>query len=158
MQLPFHSPLGPSDQRRAGLPAPVALAVADRVHHDELDALMHVNNVRYMVWFERLRIAFMEHYGIGTINDPNGPRIVIRSAEIRYHAEMLRGEVYVTTCHCTAFRNTSMTLEQDIWSNGTLRASLTCVMVLLKQDGSTRSAIPAAIKTALIKDGATPPE
>lgn len=111
-----------------------------------------------MVWFERLRIAFMERYGIGIIGDSASPRIVIRSAEIRYHAEMLRGEVYVTTCHCTEFRNTSLTLQQEIWSNGTLRASLSCIMVLLDQDGSTRVPIPAAVKSALIKNGAVAPE
>lgn len=158
MLLPFHTPLSPADQRRAGLPHTASMAVVDQVHHDELDALMHVNNVRYMVWFERLRIAFMERYGIGTIGDPASPRIVIRSGEIRYHAEMLRGEIYVTTCHCTAFRNTSLTLQQEIWSDGTLRASFTCIMVLLDQDGSTRAPIPTEIKTALIYDGATAPD
>ncbi len=158
MSIPFHSPLNPADQRKAGLPQPAALAIADQVHHDDLDALMHVNNVRYMVWFERLRVAFMERYGIGIIGDPASPRIVIRSADIRYHAEMQRGEVYVTTCHCTAFRNTSLTLQQEIWSNGTLRTSFRCIMVLLEQDGSTRAPIPQSIKTALIKDGAIPPD
>jgi len=157
MTLPFHTPLSPAEQRRAGLPAPVALAVADQVHHDDLDALMHVNNVRYMVWFERLRIAFMEYYGIGTIGDPTSPRIVIRSGDIRYHAEMLRGETYVTTCQCSAFRNTSLTLRQEIWSSATLRASFTCIMVLLTYDGSARAPIPSKIKDRLIKDGATPP-
>lgn len=156
--LPFHVPLSPEDQIRAGLPAPAPLAMAGQVHHDELDALMHVNNVVYMVWFERLRIAFMERYGIGVIGDPHSPRIVIRSGEIRYHAEMLRGEVYVTTCRCTAFRTTSLTLMQEIWSGGTLRASLACVMVLLEQDGRTRAPIPPDVKTRLIRDGAKAPD
>ena len=155
MVLPFHTPLSTADQTRIGLPAPVALAIADQVHHDELDALMHVNNVRYMVWFERLRIQFMERYGLGTIGDAASPRIVIRSGDIRFHAEMLRGDIYVTTCHCAAFRNTSLTLQQEIWSNHTLRASFSCIMVLLTQDGSARAPIPDTIKSQLIKDGAT---
>lgn len=157
MTLPFHTALTTAQQTSAGLTDPAPMAMANQVHHDELDALNHVNNVVYMVWFERLRIAFMEHYGIGIIGDPASPRIVIRSGDIRYHTEMQRGERYVTTCHCTAFRTTSMTLRQEVWSGGTLRASFTCVMVLLEQDGKTRCVIPKGIKDKLIKDGATPP-
>lgn len=70
---------------------------------------------------------------------------------------MLRGEVYVTTCDCVAFRKTSLTLKQEIWSNGILRARLNCVMVLLVQDGSIRAPNPTEIKNALIRDGALPP-
>jgi acyl-CoA thioester hydrolase len=157
MTLTPHIPLTDIQQRAAGLHMPAPLAVADRVHHDELDALMHVNNVRYMVWFERLRIQFMERYTIGTIGDPSSPRIVIRSGEIRYHSEMLRGDNYITTCACSAFRTTSMTLQQEIWSSGNLRASFSCIMVLLTADGSERSPIPESVKAQLIKDGATPP-
>jgi acyl-CoA thioester hydrolase len=82
---------------------------------------------------------------------------VIRSGEIRYHSEMLRGDNYITTCACSAFRTTSMTLQQEIWSSGNLRASFSCIMVLLTADGSERSPIPESIKAQLIKDGATPP-
>ncbi len=128
MTLPLHTDLTAAQQQAAGLPKAAPVAMAGQVHHDELDALNHVNNVVYFVWFERLRIAFMERYGIGIIGDPNSPRIVIRSGEVRYHAEMVRGEVYITTCTCTAFRTTSMTLHQDIWSGGTLRASFTCII------------------------------
>jgi acyl-CoA thioester hydrolase len=158
MILPLHTPLSDAQQTGAGVPQPAALAMAGQVHHDELDALMHVNNVVYLVWFERLRIAFMERYGIGTIGDPASPRIVIRSGEIRYHAELLRGEIYITTCRCTAFRTTSMTLQQEVWSGGALRAGFTCVMVLLEQDGTTRLAIPDSIKAQLITQGASPPD
>lgn len=154
MTLHYHQPLCADEQTAAGLPAPVALALADHVHHDDLDALLHVNNVRYFVWFERLRIRFMEHYGIGTIGDPGSPRIVIRSGQIHYVEEMLRGEDYVVTCHCTALRTTSMTLRQEIWSSERIRATFDAVMVLLSQDGQSRVPIEDDIRARLIADGA----
>jgi len=139
--LPYHQLLSADAQRAAGLPHPAPLAVADLVHHDDLDSLNHVNNTRYFVWFERLRIRHMTHYGIGVLNDPGSPRIVIRSGEVRFHAELRGGETYITTCTCTALRTTSMTLSQEIWAGGTLRATFTCVMVLLSQDGAQLSLI-----------------
>lgn len=155
MSLPYHTNLSATQQADAGITHPAPLAFADRVHHDELDALMHVNNVRYFVWFERLRIRFMETHNIGTIGDRDSPRIVIRGGEARYVKEMLRDEDYIVTTRCSEFRNTSLTLVQEIWAHGTLRATFTCVMVLLKPDGDGRQPISDRIKSQLkLADGA----
>lgn len=155
MSLRYHTNLTIAEQAERGVAEPATLAYADRVHHDDLDALLHVNNVRYFVWFERLRIRFMEYHGIGTIGDENSPRIVIRGGEIRYFQEMLRDEDYIVTTRCTGMRTTSLSLHQAIWAGGTLRATFDCVMVLLKQDGSGRAAIPDNFRQNLQKaDGA----
>ncbi len=150
----FHTFLDEASQRSLGVAEPAPVALADRVHHDELDALNHVNNVSYMVWFERLRIHFMEHYDIGALGAPEDPRIVIRSGHIHWIEEMVRGQDYVVTCRCKAMRRTSMSLEQAIWSEGRLRARFDCVMVLLTPDGSERWPIPGEIRARLIADGA----
>jgi acyl-CoA thioester hydrolase len=55
-------------------------------------------------------------------------------------------ENYVATCGCTASRNTSFTMAQQLWSGGTLRASFDCVIVLLSPDGSARFPIPAELR------------
>lgn len=155
MTLHYHIPLSPEQQTTAGVKAPAPLAYADRVHHDELDALNHVNNVQYFVWFERLRIRFVEAYNLGSITDLNSARIVIRGGTVRYIHEMLRDQDYIVTVRCTSFRTTSFTLHQEIWSNGNLCATYECVMVMLSNDGSQRQPIPDDIKAAFIKDGAT---
>ena len=154
MTIPYHRNLTDAEQRALDVQEPAPLAMAGKVHHDELDALMHVNNVVYFVWFERLRIRLMEHYGIGTIGNPDDPRIVIRSGEVHYVEEMLRGEDYVVTTRVSAFRRTSMTVDQAIWSEGRIRATFRCVMVLLTQDGAARMPIPDDVKATLIVDGA----
>lgn len=154
MSFAYHTPLDPTAQRNFGIDQPAPVAIADRVHHDELDALNHVNNTVYFKWFERLRVRFAEVYGIGLIGDDNSPRTVIRSGEIRYLEEMLMGEDYVVTTRCSALRRTSYSLRQEIWAAGRQRASFDCVMVLLAQDSSERVPIPDDIRTRLLSDGA----
>ena len=142
------------EQRDLGVGEPAPIAYRDQVHHDELDALMHVNNVRYMVWFERARIRFMEHYGIGMLGASDDPRTVIRSGEIHWIEEMLRDAPYVVTARCVAMRHTSFSLEQTIWSGARLRARFTCVMVVLDARENKKVPLSDAVRARLAADGA----
>ncbi|WP_299030276.1 thioesterase family protein [uncultured Sulfitobacter sp.] len=157
MTLPYHVPLSADQQRAFGIPQPQPLAIADRVRFSELDVLNHVNNVAYLEWFERLRIRYSQEWGISRYDgDADAPRIVIRSGEIRYHAEVRMDEDYVATCGCTAFRNTSYTLQQQIWAGGTLRATFDCILVTLERDGTTRRRLPDWLRTRFTQiDGAS---
>lgn len=121
--------------------------MADQVRFAELDVLNHVNNAVYFQWFERLRVLYTQDFGLArNFGSGSGPRIVIRSGTIHYKQEMLLHEDYVVTCRCTAFRNTSFTVSQEIWANGTLRATFECVLVLLNPDGSGRYPIPENVR------------
>lgn len=146
MTLPFHTPLSAAQQTDLGIDPPQPLAMADQVRFSELDVLNHVNNARYMEWFERLRIRYMQDWGISTYDHGTDPRIVIRSGNIHYRQEMRMDETYVTTCACSAYRTTSFSLRQQLWSRGTLRATFDCVVVLLLPDGSARFPIPAPVR------------
>ncbi len=147
MDLIYHTPLSADQQRTLGIDPPQPLAMADQVRFSELDALNHVNNAVYMEWFERLRIRYVQDWGLSGFDNATDPRIVIRSGTIHYKQEMRMDENYVTTCGCVAYRNTSFTLRQQLWSGGTLRATFDCVIVLLTPDGSARFSIPAAVRT-----------
>lgn len=156
MSVPYLTPLTPEQQAQLGISPAKPLALADKVRSSELDPLNHVNNARYFEWFERLRVAYIEHIGLAEYRgDANGPRIVIRSGMIHYRQEMLMGEDYIVTCACKAFRKTSFTLAQEVWSGGTLRADFECVMVLRTQDGQAGYPIPDAIRAYFEKEGAT---
>lgn len=146
MTLIYHTPLSPDAQTALGITPPQPFAMADQVRFSEIDALNHVNNIAYMAWFERLRVRYMQHWGISGYDSAEDPRIVIRSGNIHYRQEMLMDEDYVTTCRCHAFRNTSFTLHQQIWSGGTLRATFDSVMVLLKPDATARVPITASVR------------
>ncbi|AXI46747.1 thioesterase [Sulfitobacter sp. SK012] len=146
MTLAYHTPLSTDEQHRLGISPPQPLAMADQVRFSELDALNHVNNAVYMEWFERLRVRYVQEIGISGYDRTNDPRIVIRSGSIHYIQEMRMDENYVVTCGCSAFRNTSFSLNQQLWSGGTKRAQFDCIVVLLTPDGSGRMAIPDAVR------------
>lgn len=137
MELPYHTPLTPDQQRTFGIAEPQPLAIADRVRFAELDVLNHVNNKAYMTWFETMRYEYFR-----LLAEPNydadrpRPRMVLHSGTVRYLQEMRMGEDYVTTGRIVALRNSSCTMEQQLWSGGTLRATFTCVIALRQPDGS----------------------
>ena len=146
MTHPYLTPLSPDQQRAFGVPDPWPLAIADRVRFSELDPLNHVNNVAYLIWFETARVAYFKHVGISRYKDEAvEPRIVIRRGEMDWLQEMRADEDYVLLSRTVGFRNTSFTMQQEIWSGGTKRAAFTCVIVLLQPDGSGRMPIPPHI-------------
>ncbi len=152
----YHTPLTPDQQTALGITPPQPLAMADQVRFSELDVLQHVNNAVYMEWFERLRVRYVQDWGLSGYDAATDPRIVVRSGMIHYKQEMRMDEKYVTTCGCTAYRNTSFSLCQQVWSGGTLRASFDCVVVLLQPDASGRYPIPSEVRSRFeAVDGAT---
>lgn len=154
MQIRYHVPLGPDEQRAFGLAEPQTLAIADRVRFSEIDPNHHVNNKAYMSWFETVRVRYFDELCAPFYDGLEPPRLVLRSAEIRFIREMLRDEDYVATARATAFRTTSMTIDQQLWS-GDMRARMTCVMVTMRPDGSARYPLPDALKAELAsRDGA----
>lgn len=155
MTLRFHTPLTPDEQRAAGLDSIKTLALADKVRYAELDPLNHVNNKAYMGWFETLRVEHFYQFCRPLFGDLPQPRLVLRSAEIRFVKEMKIGETYVATAQVTALRTASYTIEQQIWS-GDLRATLTGVMVMLQPDGTGRYPVPGPLRDFMISvEGAT---
>jgi acyl-CoA thioester hydrolase len=144
MRIPFHTPLTPEQQAVFGIDVPQPLALADRVRFAELDPLNHVNNKSYMTWFETLRVEYFYRYCRPLYGNLAMPRLVLRNADIRFLREMTIGETYVATARVSAFRSTSYTMEQQLWS-GDLRATLRGVMVMLRPDGSGRYPLPDAV-------------
>lgn len=154
----YHTPLSAQAQTALGIDPVQPLAMGDRVRFSELDVLNHVNNAVYMEWFERLRVKYLQDWGVSGYDSDTDPRIVIRSGTIHYRQEMRMDEDYVTTCGCTAFRTTSFSLHQQIWADGTLRATFDCVLVLLTPDGAARLAIPDAVRARFVDVDTARPE
>lgn len=156
MTLRYHVPLEPDEQIAHGVAVPQSLAMADKVRYAELDILQHVNNKSYMGWFETLRVAHFERFCAPHYNDGESPRIVLRNADMHFVREMVMGEDYIATARVSAFRNTSYTIEQQLWS-GDLRATLTGVMVTLLPDNTGRCPLPLSLKEQFARDeGAAP--
>lgn len=145
MTLRYHAPLSPTEQTELGITTPQTLALADRVRYAELDILQHVNNKSYMGWFETLRVAHFETFCASHFGSGVRPRMVLRNANMQFIREMVMGEDYVATARVAAFRNTSYTLDQQLWA-GDLRATLSAVMVLLDPTGPGRLPLPQSLR------------
>ncbi|GHF46030.1 acyl-CoA thioesterase [Seohaeicola zhoushanensis] len=148
MQLRYHTPLPPEEQLAQGLDAAQPMALADRVRFAELDSQNHVNNKAYLGWFETVRVIYGETFLLPHFD--LRPRILVHSLNLRYLREMLRDEDYICTARIAAFRNSSYTMDQQIWSAGALRARMSVIVVLGHPDGEGRLILPDALKAELI--------
>ena len=50
----------------------------------DMDAFQHVNNISYLIWFERIRIAFMERFGGDEYHRADGLAPVLASVQCKY--------------------------------------------------------------------------
>ena len=117
----------------------------------EMDALGHVNNVRYIAWVETARIAFFEKLGMSTrAADPIGPilaRIENDFLEpVEYPARVTVG------IRPERVGNTSLTLAHEIWHAGApdrVVARGRGVVVLINYATQEKVRVPDAVRAAL---------
>ena len=156
MTFPLLTPLPVSQLRDLGIPEPFVFGQGDRVKFHELDVLDHVNNARYLSWFETFRIAYLRAYGISRYEDrKDRPVLVLRSVSVDFRAPLHLEDVYVVAGRTRAYRNTSWTMEYGVWSQGRLCATSEAVIVLMESDFTTRRPLPESYVAAFAeRDGA----
>ena len=156
MTFPLLTPLDTATLRDNGIPVPFAFGQADRVRFHELDVLDHVNNARYLSWFETFRIAYLRAYGISDYADTGGrPVLVLRSVAVEFRAPLHLEDVYIVAGRTRAYRNTSWTMEYGVFSGGRLRATSEAVICLMEADFVTKKRLPDTyIRAFADRDGA----
>jgi len=60
------------------------LTLEAEVQWRDMDAFRHVNNISYLIWFERVRIAFMERFGGEEYHQADEVAPVLASVQCRY--------------------------------------------------------------------------
>lgn len=156
MTFPLLTPLTVPQLRAQSIPEPFAFGQADRVRFHELDVLDHVNNARYLSWFETFRIAYLREYGISRYADAESrPVLVLKSVAVDYKAPLHLEDVYVVAGRTRAYRKTSWSMEYGVWSQGRLCALSEAVIVLMENDFVTRKTLPEHYIAAFAqRDGA----
>ncbi|MFO6463742.1 acyl-CoA thioesterase [Jannaschia sp. KMU-145] len=156
MTLPFLTPLPVDALRRAGVPEPFGFGHADKVRFHELDVLDHVNNARYLSWFETLRIAYLRAYGISDYaGREDRPVLVLKSVAVDYHAPLHLEDVYVVAGRTRAYRTTSWSMEYGVYAGGRCCATSRAVICLMEADFTTKRPLPDAYIAAFRdRDGA----
>jgi len=153
MDLPYLTPLSPDQLRAAGVPAPWAFGMADRVRFGELDVLGHVNNAAYFRWFENLRIHYLEAYGVADYSGPP-PRLVLKSTGIDFIAEVKLNDPYVLVGRTVEMRSSSFTMHYGLFVRGQLTTTGHAVIVSLNDDNSKRPISDAVKQRFADRDGA----
>ena len=100
------------------------------VRWDDLDAIGHVNNARYLTYAQEARFAML-----GLFN------MVVARAEVDFKAPINEGNIYVdVTIWIEAISKSSFTMVYEISGGGTLFAKMKTVQVTVTED--TKSSRP----------------
>ena len=143
MKTPFLTPLSADQIAQAGVPGTWSYGYADQVRFSEIDALNHVNNVAYLVWFEMARVQYFQTFGLTKYRDDD-PQFVVRAQSADYRAAMYMNTAYIIATRTVSFRRTSFTMEYVCYADG-IRASGQSVIVSLEPDGSAKRPLPDAV-------------
>jgi acyl-CoA thioester hydrolase len=117
----------------------------------EMDALGHVNNVRYIAWAETARIAFFEKLGMSTRpTDAVGP--ILARIECDY-LEPVEYPARVTVgIRAEKVGNTSLSLVHEVWLAGEPRRVVArgrAVVVLIDYATQEKVRVPDGVRAAL---------
>jgi len=117
----------------------------------EMDALAHVNNVRYIAWAETARIALFRQLGLATLpEDPVGP--ILARIECDY-LEPVEYPARVTVgIRAERVGNTSIVLAHEIWHSGApdrVVARGKAVVVMINYATQEKVRVPDEIRAAL---------
>ena len=156
MTIPYLTSLDAATLREHGVPERFGFGFADRVRFQELDALNHVNNARYLSWFETFRIAYLRASGIAdyAVADRR-PVLVLRSVSLDYRAPLYLDDSYIVAGRTRAYRNTSWTMEYAVVSGGRVCATSEAVICLMEADFTTKKRLPEAyLESFRSRDGA----
>ena len=117
----------------------------------EMDALGHVNNIRYIAWAETARIAFFEKFGMSTrAQDPVGP--ILARIENDY-LEPVEYPARVTVgVRPERVGNTSLILLHEVWLANDPRRVVArgrAVVVLINYATQEKVRVPDRLRAAL---------
>jgi len=120
------------------------------VHWSEMDAYGHVNNARYLVWFESARIDYLSHIGLVSAGHSGlGP--ILAST----HADFLKPVVFpanlLAGARVSRIGRSSITMEHVVVDadRGTVYARGGAVIVTLRYPEYEKTPVPQEVRAAI---------
>ena len=115
------------------------------VRYGDLDPQGHVNNAKYLTYFEQARIYYFMKLGLFS-KDQSFMEIgvIIADIHITYHSPTHYGDPIQTGVRISKIGNKSMTVEQYVMDAGTgkVMASGTVILVTFDYEGMKPIAVP----------------
>ncbi|MCI0570043.1 MAG: acyl-CoA thioesterase [Myxococcaceae bacterium] len=123
------------------------LSIRFPLHWGDMDAFGHVNNARYLTYFESSRLAYLDRLGLFVRGLPEGVNVILAHASADYLRPLVYPEELVVGTRVVKLGTTSITLAHEVrGSDGTLYARGTSVVVTVRYPAVEKVPVPEAVR------------
>ena len=113
------------------------------VRYGDLDPQGHLNNSKYLTYFEQARIRYFVHLGLFSIGQSfMDVGVIMAEAKVTYHASVEYGNPVKTGVCIRRLGNKSMTVEQSIVHAETGEVFASGYVILVAYDYHEQKTIP----------------
>jgi acyl-CoA thioester hydrolase len=112
------------------------------VRYGDLDPQGHLNNARYLTYFEQARISYVANLGVWRPGDFMNIGIILADAHVTFRAAVVFGQKIVVGVRVARLGNKSMDMEYQMEDADTGQAAAVGSTVLVAYEYATRRTIP----------------
>ncbi len=122
------------------------------VRFGDLDAFGHVNNAKYLTYFEEARMAYWLNLFSIDFDNPKSLGIILASASVNFRSPAGIGETLKVLARVATFGNKSFQMEYRIEDgvNGKLVADGTTAIVCFDYDKNKSVPVPEDVKKKIL--------
>jgi acyl-CoA thioester hydrolase len=129
---------------------PVSVTIP--VQWGDMDALGHVNNTRYLAWFESARIALFQRVGVATTGAGLGVGPILATTTCDFVVPVVWPATVVASTRVAKVGETSVTMEyevRDASAADQLYARGTSVIVMFDYRSNRKVRVPDDVRRAI---------
>jgi acyl-CoA thioester hydrolase len=131
------------------LPTDYPVTISLPVQWGDQDAFGHVNNVRFLRWFESSRIAYIRSCGVELSTAKTGP--ILAAVTCNYRNQVRFPDTIVVGIRVTRLGHSSITLKHKLWSErlNLVAADGESTVVMFDYQSQQPAPIPDEIRVAI---------
>lgn len=117
----------------------------------DMDPLGHVNNTRFLRWFESARVAYLDQAILATGELPSGLGPILAAINCSYRRQVIYPDTITVGARITRLGNSSMTMLHHLVSHkhGKLAAFGESVVVMFDYEAQRPVRISAEVRAAI---------
>ncbi len=117
----------------------------------DMDPLGHVNNTRFLRWFESARVAYLDDAILATGRLPAGVGPILAALNCSYRRQVIYPDTIDVGARITRLGNSSMTMQHRVMSHqhGKLAAEGESVVVMFDYNAQRPVRISATVREAV---------
>ena len=123
--------------------------VEQRVQWGDMDALGHVNNARYLTWFETARILLFERVGLVGPRAQGAVGPILARIACDFRSPVVYPATVSCACRVVSLGRTSFVLDHAVLQDGKVVAHGEGVIVVLDYESGQKVPLPEPLRAAL---------